>query len=63
MFLLTYLLSLCVSLHSLVANRIFVAKTMIFVSAFFVVTWTPLDVYYLLIMINSPHLCCACDAA
>ena len=30
-----------------------VAKTMVFVSAFFVVTWTPLDVYYLLIMIDS----------
>ena len=26
---------------------------MIIVSAFFVITWTPLDVYYLLIMINS----------
>ena len=30
-----------------------VIKTMIFVSAFFVITWTPLGVYYLLIMINS----------
>jgi len=30
-----------------------VAKTMLFVSAFFVITWTPLDVYYLLIIINS----------
>ena len=30
-----------------------VIKTMILVSAFFAITWTPLDVYYLLIMINS----------
>jgi len=30
-----------------------IIKTMIFVSAFFVITWTPLDVYYLMIMIDS----------
>jgi len=29
-----------------------VIKTMLFVSAFFVITWTPLDVYYLLVMID-----------
>lgn len=30
-----------------------VIRTMVLVSAFFAITWTPLDVYYLLIMINS----------
>jgi len=30
-----------------------VIKTMVIVSAFFAITWTPLDIYYLLIMINS----------
>jgi len=30
-----------------------VIKTMVVVSAFFAITWTPLDVYYLLIMFNT----------
>ena len=29
-----------------------IIKTMVFVSAFFAITWTPLDVYYLLVMID-----------
>jgi len=36
--------------HAIQAN---VVKTMIFVSAFFVITWMPINIYYLLVHFDS----------
>jgi len=37
-----------------------VMKTMFLVSMFFAITWTPLDVYYLLSIIDYYYCCCCC---